>query len=269
MAKMTVYDVLMCFFIYGFLGWCSEVAFAAVKDRKFVNRGFLSGTICPVYGVGVTMIVFLTQTLENRPLPLFVVSAIVVSALEWFTGFLLEKLFHHKWWDYSRMPLNLNGYICLPFSILWGAVCVLIVRFVHPLLHKLYGFLPKWLGITILVVLCGVLLADICVTVSGILKLNRKLEHMEEITKELHRISEQIGENIYENMMDGLERHDRVKQRTAAKAEELRQKYEQLLNNPSRFDRRILRAFPTMESRRHKELLEELKRIHRKHFGQK
>ena len=84
---------------------------------------------------------------------------------------------------------------------------------------------------------------------------------MEEITKEIHRISDQIGENIYENMMDGLERHDRVKQRTAAKAEELRQKYEQLLNNPSRFDRRILRAFPTMESRRHKELLEELKRI--------
>ena len=106
MARMTVYDVLMCFFIYGFLGWCSEVAFAAVKDRKFVNRGFLSGTICPVYGVGVTMIVFLTQTLENKLLPLFVVSAILVSALEWFTGFLLEKLCHHKWWDYSKKKWN-------------------------------------------------------------------------------------------------------------------------------------------------------------------
>ena len=75
------------------------------------------------------------------------VSAILVSALEWFTGFLLEKLFHHKWWDYSRMPLNLNGYICLPFSVLWGAVCALIVRFVHPLIRRLYGFLQSGLGL--------------------------------------------------------------------------------------------------------------------------
>lgn len=262
MTEMTIYDIGMCFFIYGFLGWCSEVAFAAVKSRQFVNRGFLSGPICPVYGVGVTMIVFLTQSLEGRMGVLFAVSAVLVSALEWFTGFLLEKLFHHKWWDYSMMPLNISGYICLPFSILWGVVCVIIVRFLHPAFYKAYSFLPQWLGIVLLSTLFGGLGADLCVTVSGILKLNKKLEVMEEIAGELHRISDQIGENIYQNMRDGLELGDKAKER----AKMLKQKYEQLLNNPSGFDRRILRAFPRMQSRKHKELLEEFKELYRKHI---
>lgn len=265
MTKMTVYDIGMCFFIYGFLGWCCEVAFAAVKSKRFVNRGFLNGPICPVYGVGVTMIVFLTQSLENRPVLLFAASAVLVSALEWLTGFLLEKLFHHKWWDYSKMPLNISGYICLPFSILWGVVCVLIVRFIHPLFAKVYSLLPVWLGIVLLILLCAGLVTDLCVTVSCILKLNKKLEHMEEIAAELHRISDQIGENIYQNMRDGMELKDKAKERM----DMLKQKYEQLLNHPSRFDRRILGAFPKIESRNHKELLEEIKQMYRKHIKEK
>ena len=137
-----MYYLILYFFVYGFLGWCTEVAFAACKERKFVNRGFLNGPICPIYGIGVGIVVqFLTPYKENLVL-LYIASVVMVTALEWVTGFILEKIFHNKWWDYSKMPLNLNGYVCLLFSLIWGAACVLIVDFIHPLIHKVLSWIP-------------------------------------------------------------------------------------------------------------------------------
>ena len=225
---MAVYHILVNFFVYGFFGWCSEVAFAAVKERKFVNRGFLNGPLCPIYGIGVTAIVTLMDAYMDNLLLLFLLSGVLVTALEWVTGFLLEVLFHHKWWDYSKMPLNLNGYVCLPFSLLWGAACTLIVKYIHPLLWKLLSLIPLWLGIFLLGVLSAALAVDLYVTVTGILKLNKRLERLDEIAKELHRISDQMGENIYENMMDGLEKQEKAKQKAEEKTAELREKAEEL-----------------------------------------
>lgn len=104
---MTYYDILFSFFIYGFLGWCSEVAFAAFKQHSFVNRGFLNGPICPIYGIGVTVVVASLQPYVGNLILLYITSTILVTFLEWLTGFLLEKMFHHRWWDYSEMPLNI------------------------------------------------------------------------------------------------------------------------------------------------------------------
>lgn len=248
---MTIYYIFINFFLYGFIGWCAEVAFAAVKERKFVNRGFLNGPLCPVYGIGVTVVVMLMRPFEEHLIFLYVLSAILVTVLEWLTGFLLEVLFHHKWWDYSEMPLNLNGYVCLPFSLLWGAACVFIVKVLHPLIFDAYSLLPLWVGIVILIV-CGIgLIADLCVTVSGILKINRKLEKMEEIAAELHRLSDQMGENIYQNVMEGMERQ-----------EVLREHYAHFLEHSSQTGRRMLRAFPKMQSKFHHEIWEQLREKH-------
>lgn len=117
---MTYYDILFSFFIYGFLGWCSEVAFAAFKQHSFVNRGFLNGPICPIYGIGVTVVVASLQPYVGNLILLYITSTILVTFLEWLTGFLLEKMFHHRWWDYSEMPLNIGGYVCPLFSAIWG-----------------------------------------------------------------------------------------------------------------------------------------------------
>ena len=96
-----MYDMLLSFFIYGFLGWCAEVAFAATQEKRFVNRGFLNGPICPIYGIGVTVVIIALEPYAGNLAVLYVVSALLVTALEWATGLLLEKIFHHKWWDYS------------------------------------------------------------------------------------------------------------------------------------------------------------------------
>ena len=113
----NIYQALWIFIIYAFLGWCSEVAFAAVNKGKFVNRGFLNGPVCPIYGVGMLIVVLCLWSLRDRPLLLFLGSALLTTALEFVTGFVLEKFFHDKWWDYSDMPFNIKGYVCLKFTV--------------------------------------------------------------------------------------------------------------------------------------------------------
>ena len=270
---MTIYDILLNFFTYGFLGWCTEVAFAAAKQRQFVNRGFLNGPICPIYGVGVTVVVAVLEPLSSHIVFLYIASTILVTLLEWVTGFALEKLFHHRWWDYSKMPLNIGGYVCLLFSLIWGVVCVAIVEFVHPLLYGLLTLIPHLLGVIILTVLTGALLADIYVTVSGIRKWNRRLENLDEIAAELYKISDQIGENIFENMMTVIDLREKnhakvleLKEISEEKKAELRKLGEERAQELVRqFDmqhktgKRLLKAFPKLQSNDHDEIVVKLR----------
>lgn len=249
---MTFYEILSSFFFYGFAGWCAEVAFAAVRQRKFVNRGFLNGPICPIYGIGVSLIITLLDGCKDQMIILYLVSTVLVTLLEWVTGVLLEKMFHHRWWDYSEMPLNIGGYVCPLFSAVWGIACVIVVRFLHPLIARCIAWIPKWIGVTFLILFCVTLFADIYVTVNGIFKLNRRLERMEDIAKDLRKLSDQIGENIYQNMMEGREKQEKLK--------EMKEKYRVLLEKPSRINRRLLRAFPKLQSRCYENALEELRK---------
>ena len=274
---MSVYFVLLYFFVYGFLGWCTEVAFAGVKEGKFVNRGLLNGPICPIYGVGVAVVVSCLDGFKDNLVLLYISSVVLVTALEWFTGFVLDKLFHNKWWDYSSMPLNLNGYVCLLFSLIWGVACVLIVKVLHPLIHKGLDFLPEFVGWTCIVLFGVTLFVDLYVTVTDILKMNKKLAKMNEIATELHRISDEIGENIYEDVKEALEFKEemtgRLKERAAEFQErrkdlsedvreqimELSKYYRELvLKNPAHM-KRIIKAFPKLESRKYKDALEDLR----------
>ena len=274
---MTYYDILFSFFIYGFLGWCSEVAFAAFKQHSFVNRGFLNGPICPIYGVGVAVVVSCLDGLKDNLILLYISSVVLVTALEWFTGFILDKLFHNKWWDYSKMPLNLNGYVCLLFSLIWGAACVLIVDFIHPLIHKVLSWIPFPVGMTLIVVLGIVMFADLYVTASTILKMNKHLEKMKEIATDLHRISDELGENIYQEVVEVLERRDEwklkvqeasdgvkgkiqdVSDEAMEKIADLKKKYKEVGGKGIRVSRRLLKAFPRIESKKYREAMEDLK----------
>ena len=137
---MRIYSLLLYFFIYSFLGWCTEVAYATVKERRFVNRGFLNGPWCPIYGVGVSAVVTLLDGFRDSLLLLYLSSLVLVTLIEGMTGFIMDKIFHHKWWDYTGLPLNIGGYVCLPFSIAWGAACVVIVKGIHPLMKDWWDF---------------------------------------------------------------------------------------------------------------------------------
>ena len=223
---MQIYYLMLYFFVYGFLGWCTEVAYATTKQKKFVNRGFLNGPICPIYGVGVTVVVYFLTPYKDNLILLYVMSTILVTVLEGITGYLMDKIFHHKWWDYTNQPLNIGGYVCLIFSLVWGVACVLIVRVIHPVIHKILTFIPHTVGLVILIVLEISIFVDLYVTAAGILKLNHQLEAMAKIAAELHEISDKLGENIHENVMDTLEVTEEGRKKLEAATEESRKKLE-------------------------------------------
>lgn len=145
-----MYLLLWIFFVYAFLGWCTEVSFAALTSGRFVNRGFLNGPVCPIYGVGVVIVLFFLDPLRGNTFLLFLGSVLLTSLLEWVTGFVLEKIFHQRWWDYSNEPFNLGGYICLRFSIAWGLACLFVVEIIHPSILWLIHLIPHTLGLVLL-----------------------------------------------------------------------------------------------------------------------
>ena len=223
---MQIYYFMLYFYVYGFLGWCTEVCYASLRERRFVNRGFLNGPICPVYGVGVGIVVFLLAFQDWGLVSLYVVSTGLVTTIEGVTGYLMDKIFHHKWWDYSNQPLNIGGYVCLMFSLAWGIACVLIVRVIHPVIYRGLTWIPFTFGIVILVILSAALFSDVCTTTAGIIKLNKKLEMMEKIAVELKEISDLLGENLHENVMETLERSEEARIHLDMAASELREKWE-------------------------------------------
>ena len=290
------YHLLWFFFVYAFLGWCAEVGYAATKTGKFVNRGFLNGPWCPVYGFGVVIVLSCLEPLSgNLPL-LFLGSVALTSALEWLTGFALEKLFHQRWWDYSDEPFNLTGYICLRFSLMWGFACLFVVKLLHPTVVLAVDLLPRPLGWVLLAGLCAALGVDLAATVSAIARLNRRLVLLDELAGRIREASDDLGEDLADRVLDAAERGadwredwedlaqrmaQRRAQRRAALAEglddlredlqdraeasrqqlqEWRASAQELLDKSSRGQRRLLRAFPSLRSVDHRAALERLRR---------
>lgn len=127
----------LVFIIFSFVGWVSEVLYVGIFfEHKFVNRGFLHGPICPIYGLGGLSILLLPQQLYSTWVPLFFASMIFGSVVEYISSWILEKLFHTRWWDYSHYKFNLKGRICLLNSLLFGAMGLLIIHFVQPYVMK-------------------------------------------------------------------------------------------------------------------------------------
>lgn len=150
------FRLLWIFFLYSFAGWVIETTVAIIKQKRFVNRGVLNGPLCTIYGVAaVVLSVTQRELLDNIPL-LFVFSAIYATVIEWLAGYFLEKTNHGKWWDYSKIPLNLDGYICLPYSLLWGVLGVVAVKWINPFVYALYDWIPRPVTTVILWVLLGI-----------------------------------------------------------------------------------------------------------------
>lgn len=163
----TVCMLVLEFFLFSVLGWCMEVALKAIQYHRFINRGFLIGPYCPIYGFGVTVVTVLVGGLIGRHGTVgetFLAGFVLCGALEYFTSWYMEKLFHARWWDYSRKPMNLHGRIWIGNLILFGAASVVIVRWIDPPLFRLLGRLPPfWLHLLALAVPV-LLLADYTVS---------------------------------------------------------------------------------------------------------
>ena len=241
---LSLYEVFAYFFVYSFLGWVAEVAFHAVTAGKFVNRGFLNGPVCPIYGTGVAAILLILGNWAEKPWAVLLVGIALPSALELITGWALETFFHNKWWDYSARKFNVKGYICLEFSLLWGIAVLTIVEVVHPLVKRFAGLFGEIAG-TVLVCLCAAaMIADLVVTVLQVLKLNRKLKEIDEIANKMRVGSERIGEKIANATL-------KAEAGVLAVKDSLAEKRERALDAVAKkMPVRLLKAFPHLRSRR-------------------
>lgn len=141
--QYTGYELLWLFLAYSFLGWVLETVTAAVKQKKIVNRGMINGPFCIIYGTAAVLMSIGLH--EVTGIWLFLGSVIYAASLEWIAGHLIEKYYHERWWDYSKSRWNLDGYICLPMSLLWGVLGFFCVKWGNLLLVKFYGILPDFL----------------------------------------------------------------------------------------------------------------------------
>lgn len=291
-----LYHALWVFFIYAFLGWCTEVSYAATKTGKFVNRGFLNGPWCPIYGFGVVIVLAFLEPLKDNLLLLFLGSVVLTSALEWLTGFLLEKLFAQRWWDYSDEPFNLSGYICLRFSLAWGFACLFVVKLLHPTVLLFIRLIPHLVGLVLLGILIVVMVIDLAATVSAIAKLNRRLALIDELAGRIREASNDFGEDLAERVLDAAEKgadwredleelSDRLAQRREELSDDLdelkddfqarldarkaqnRQQLQEwkdsvqaLMDKESFGQKRLLKAFPSLRSLQHRAAMERLRR---------
>lgn len=246
MTPNEIFQWFWVFFIYAFLGWSVEVVFHAVSEGKFINRGFLNGPICPVYGFGVLIVALCLEPVKDNALYLLLGSLILASVLEFTTGFVLEKVFNDKWWDYSKEPLNIHGYICLRFSLVWGLACVLVINFVYPLTAKFIALIPQTFGIIMLSFFLLLTIFDATVTLVETFKLKKKLVLLEKTEKGICKVSDSIGGVLGNGTLSAVKGLEEGKEAVGLK--EARAKY-----GLSSVQTRLLNAYPRLEQGRYKE----------------
>ena len=142
---LNFYTLGVIYLIYSFLGWVGETIVATIKGKSFANRGAAAGPFCFVYGTTAVLLAAGYTDLRTQPVYLFFACMLSATIVEWLTAKLLERLHRRKWWDYSGKKFNLNGYVCLQYSVLWGLLGVVSVLWGNDLILRLCGIIPSWL----------------------------------------------------------------------------------------------------------------------------
>jgi uncharacterized membrane protein len=196
------FDYFLYFIIYSMLGWVAEVVFHLYTEKKLINRGFLNGPWCPIYGTGAISMIIILNRLPQNPILLFFAGAILASLIELITGLTLERLFGNKWWDYSENKFNIKGYISLKFSILWGIATIILIDFIQPTIEM---FLSNF-SLPTLVIIHNITLivfvVDVTLTISSLIELKNILAELKNIAGELNlkKIQDELLSNKISNL---------------------------------------------------------------------
>ena len=208
----TIEIYFLLFITYAFFGWLMEVICKLIQEKRFINRGFLIGPYCPIYGWGALAITILLKKYLDDPIALFFMSVIICSIIEYLTSYILEKKYHARWWDYSNKKYNINGRICLETLIPFGLLGMIISYFTNPVFFNWYSSLSD-IGLHI---------------ISGLLLLIF------------------ITDNIISSRIVAAIKAEGIKA-TKDNTEEITQFVKQKLREKSMLHRRLINAFPNMK----------------------
>lgn len=170
LSNFNVYNLIYFFAFYSFGGWCLEVSYYFKNEHRFVNRGFLKGPFCPIYGSTIVLLIIFLDSYKNNLFLLFCLAFFITSALEYITGFFLEKIFKAKWWDYTDDPFNIHGRVCLLYSLFWASGEILIIKFIHPLVASLINNIPYFLNSLLFFALITYFSVDFCFTLVNLMQ---------------------------------------------------------------------------------------------------
>ncbi len=217
-----MYDFIFCFIMflfYSFCGWIIEEVLCSFTEKKVVDRGFLIGPYCPIYGFAALGMIFLLKQYKNDLLALFILASVLCTLLEYLTSFIMEKLFHARWWDYSHKKFNINGRVCLINSLCFGILGCILVHFADPIVSNIVSLIPADTLIVIGTILLAIFILDIIVSVYVMVKFKLTTETF------------------------GKDNTDEISEEVSAKITE---KLKEVLGKDSVLQRRIFNAFPNM-----------------------
>lgn len=252
MYHYTLAQWVLFFFWYCFLGWIWECCYVSTvnlwktKQWKFINRGFLHGPAIPIYGFTVVFILLATINVRDNTIAVYLFGALAATMMELVTGTLMEWIFHVKYWDYSKMPLNYKGHICVFVSMFWGFLAVVLVQIVHVPVEQLLFQAPHLAGEIAAFALMAVFAYDTAESFDEAMDLKELLETLSALREEgIHRIGQRLDAVVAFTPVPDVQEHLRS-----------------LLERPGKHHRRVLshlRRNPTARSEKYAEALKELK----------
>ena len=239
LSEYSLAQWALAFYLYSLAGWCWEVSLSFVKHRRFVNRGFLTGPILPIYGFGAVTVLLCCMPVRGSVWLVALLGTAAATLLELATGAAMEAMFHVRYWDYSRERFNVHGYICLKSALVWAVFSALLVCWVHPALRGMVRRVPPFFAAVLASSFTAFAIVDTVVAVRRALDLRALLESMERYAKELEalhstldgvgeRVSEMIrgfGESVgatHEELAARMERLAAARERIARQAQERR-----------------------------------------------
>ena len=239
----TFFYILIYFIIYSFLGWILESIVRTICEKKIINTGFLIGPFCPIYGFGAIIMILFLNRFENNIILLFFISFIVLSIWEYIVGVLLEKLFKTKYWDYSKNRFNIKGRVCLTNSLAWGILGVLFIKYIHPFIQHLIGYVDYiYVAITASIIAL-ILLIDAIISIVKVKNIQTTLQKIEEI-------NEQIKQKLLE-----LKEKNATNDNIQILVDKLKTKRDRTIKNLYKRAYRLKKAFPAIDTKEFTEIL--------------
>lgn len=195
-----IYDQLGIFFVYSFIGWLVGTVLAAYRRHRFIDVGFLYGPYCPSYGICGVLFAVLLHDLKGQWFFLFLGGAIIVFMVVYLTGFLLQQIFHHKWWDCSHKKFQFGSYVHMPYTILWGLMAVISIEFIEPLLLGVLHWIPMSIREIILIILLIIMGIDLLGTLTGILSTRSRVKKgiVKDVSENMQKTADRLGMKISE-----------------------------------------------------------------------
>ena len=179
-AGVDLYHIISWFIIYSFFGWVWETSYVSLKEGEYINRGFINGPFCTIYGAGAISVYLILKPVEQNLLLLFLGGIVVATVLEYFTAVLMESIFHTSWWDYSDKKFNFQGRICLGASLGWGFFTVGLFRILHPVVEDIVAMYPVYTGEIGICVIGAGYLVDFCYSASAAFHLRERIPLLEQ-----------------------------------------------------------------------------------------